>query len=263
MNEALEKLYSDKWELLKSKASKISGIKSAHPLLIKVSKEYERADVKVMIVGQETDGWHGVFGGSGSKTIEYLMNDYEAFLGGDKEHSHPDKEFFKKRLKKKTRRPFFSKRNFSFFESKLKEYFSDKSVECVWNNISKIGKEGSPKEKRGKVTSNLRDLEERFFDVWLEEFRILKPCIIIFTTGSRDGFIKHHFDKENEECKFIPKLCFDDGKVLAASSNLLAEVEIPGFEHICAVRVQHPNRRALSNDIVLSVIKSCWKRKNP
>jgi len=244
MNEALEKLYSSMWDDLKNIAIK-ENLKSASPLLIKVDEKYVKSDVKVMVVGQETDGWFGVFSEK-LHSVDVLMNGYYDY-------------FYKisKDGKKQSSRPFWNKKNFGFFENKLKSYFEieGRSVEFVWSNISKIGNVG------GRVpSSSVRKVERKFFNVFRKEVEILNPDIIIFTTGSRDGFIKHHFGKE---CEFIPKLCFDGGKVLAASSNLLAEVTIPSFEHICAVRVQHPNRRALSNDIILSVIKDCWERKNP
>ena len=56
MNEKLKKLYESKWSKLIKSAK---GSNAAYPLLIKVDDNYQKADVRVMVVGQETAGWGG------------------------------------------------------------------------------------------------------------------------------------------------------------------------------------------------------------
>ena len=57
MNQELKALYSHKWNNLIANSKDTDA---TYPLLIKVNEEYQNADIKVMIVGQETDGWCGV-----------------------------------------------------------------------------------------------------------------------------------------------------------------------------------------------------------
>jgi len=56
MNKALEQLYRGKWNNLIENSKEL---RTAYPLLIKVNEDYVNADIRVMIVGQETDGWIG------------------------------------------------------------------------------------------------------------------------------------------------------------------------------------------------------------
>ena len=230
INEKLKKLYSEQWGDLTEKSK---SVESACPFLIKVDDQYEKSDIKVMIVGQETDGWAGNFSAN-EKSIDDLMHKYYDY-------------------KRDMHRPFWNKRNFSFFEDELIKHFSEKSVSFLWNNISKIGKIGT-----GKPGSEIKELERGYFNVLCEEFNILGPDLVIFTTGSRDSYIKHHFGGNS---KFIPKLCFEDSGPLEGTKKVIAEVELEKFPEICAVRVQHPNRRALENSVILSVIKQCWETK--
>ena len=52
MNKELKCLYEKYWNNLLANAQ---GTKAAHPLLLMVNNDYIKSDVKVMIIGQETD----------------------------------------------------------------------------------------------------------------------------------------------------------------------------------------------------------------
>ena len=67
MNQELENLYRSKWDSLLEVASGLPS-KASNPLLIKVDQTYIDSDIKVMIVGQETDGWHGQLNTSTKKS---------------------------------------------------------------------------------------------------------------------------------------------------------------------------------------------------
>lgn len=105
INNQLYQLYKSKWTELTECCSQLNPTNkkqsAAHPLFIKVGDEYEIAKYKVMIVGQETDGWIGDFSSNEKrKTLDFILNDYCSYLYGHKEY------LSSARLKKKNQRPF-------------------------------------------------------------------------------------------------------------------------------------------------------------
>jgi len=239
-NILLKELYASYWKSLVSKAGSLKA-RAAYPLLIQTRKQYDNADVKVMIIGQETDKWGGGCFNESLRTVESLMGAYDSY-------------FYEGR-KNDLKRAFWNKKNFSFFEIKLTKYFSAKgqSVAFLWNNISKIGKHG-----RGNPGREILTLERDFFKVIKKEVAILKPNLIIFTTGSRDSHIKYHFGKETV---IAPILCLEHEPPHKKTKSLIAEVKLEYFPEICAIRVQHPNRRALSNELILEIIIKCLEKR--
>ncbi len=170
INMKLEQLYKKYWvNLQKSSKSFIENTEGstnhpANPFLLKINEEeYDKADLKVMIFGQETLGWKGDFG----KSIDTLMDYYSGL-------DLYNKSSFKI--------------GFKFFEEEIKKKYSDKKVVFVWNNISKIGRN----EATG-ITKEIRDIERTFFPVLKEEVEILNPDIVVFFTGNRDYDIRFHF----------------------------------------------------------------------
>jgi len=231
MNEELAALYNSKWDRLLAEAGKLS-VDAANPLLVKVDQKYIDSDTKVMIVGQETDTWCDKLN-DGEHTVEKLMDVYHGYFSKRSEY---------------TGRGFWNKKNFKYFEIKLTKHFANRDVAFIWNNISKIGNDG-----RGKPVDEIKDLERRYFNIFLEEFKILRPDIVIFTTGDRDLYIEHHF---GNEVAFLPKLSLYDGSLESKTVNLLAEVQLPRFDAVKAIRLEHPSRRTLDKAISLHVIKN-------
>ena len=177
INNQLEKLYEKHWdnfikegELLNLKNSLNEKLQLVNPLLIKVDEEYVNADIKVMIYGQETWGWHKL-----GTPIKDEMNHYLRFCINERVWQKKKKSAFWKAFK--------------FFQKELNEYYSDKKVSYIWNNISKVGR----KKGRG-VTHQIRELERRTFPIVLEEIKILNPDIVIFLTGNRNHDIQFHFE---------------------------------------------------------------------
>jgi hypothetical protein len=238
MNNQLKALYQSKWNDITNAVSQLE-VKAASPLLIKVSDEYYHADIRVMVVGQETDGWHGCFNEK-QKSVSELMDSYYDY-------------FYKISLngRKRTKRAFWNNKNFSFFEKSIKA--EGKSVSFIWNNISKIGNMG-----RGRPHPNIKKIERESFNVIRSEIEILKPNLIIFTTGKRDEYIKFHFGAHS---LFLPKLYLLDNELAKETVNLIAELKLELFPNTCAVRVEHPNRRTLDKKLILKVIEQCWQSK--
>lgn len=183
INDKLEILYKKYWDDFIQKAKSLNSnisnekLQVANPLLIKVNEEeYMNSDIKVMIYGQETFGWHEL-----DTPIKDEMCKYESFINN-------------KPWKMKTKSSFW--KAFKFFKDELSNSFPDKKISFLWNNISKIGR----KKSKG-VSDEIRALERVSFPVVLEEIKILIPDIVIFLTGNRNRDIKFHFeDVKFESC---------------------------------------------------------------
>jgi hypothetical protein len=228
INEKLKKLYESKWDALTAGAKKIPGINIEHPLLLQVGEDYEKADVKVIIYGQETDGWYGEFP---KVSVKKLMTEYYKYLYeiGNK--------------KRNTKRPFWNNHNFKYFEGEFKKHYKKAGV--LWNNISKI--EGKPRKK-------IRKLERDNFKVIKDEVEILKPDVILFATGySRDSYIKHAFGENNVDFKHS-KISFAGSKGSFTDERSLAKINLLEFPNVLAFRFDHPNRRTMDKELIKNVI---------
>lgn len=211
MNKELEDLYLGKWDALVQYGENKGA---ASPLLMKVNDQYIEADIKIIIFGQETYGWNGDLG---CKNVEFLMNDYDAYLHNIKSYPY----HYPTRLKKKSSRSFWGRKNFLFFQEQIK--FKDvKKIAFLWNNLAKIGNSANAKSKGlGKQSKSIEMLEEKYFQVIEEELGILKPDLIIFRTGNR--------------------------KIPNSSSNKLTKanpatlVKLEKFPDIVVIKTYHPN----------------------
>jgi hypothetical protein len=209
MNVQLQKLYQRKWSDLVANSA---GTESAYPLLIKIHDEYIDADVKVMIVGQETDGWEGELE-QNDKNITHLMNTYYNYY-----HNSPDKN----------RRPFWNRKGFLFFQEELTKYFSKSKVGFIWNNVSKLGHA----HRGGQPSQRISELECNYFNVFNDELKILKPDIVILTIGDRIIPVEHE-------------------PIKPVGQNPVSEVHFVNYPHLIAVRTYHPNARIKGGKVKL------------
>jgi hypothetical protein len=168
LNKRLIQLYEKYWDEM---ISSLKGNELGNPLLLHIRDEekYKAADIKIMIFGQETNGWNGELG---SKNIDELVKIYSNFLerryGGQFWNGVRD------------------------YVSSIKEKNPDKRVEFIWNNIIKIGKDKS----KGRPKQNLVDIQKEVFPVIKEEVEILQPDLIIFFTGPYyDQYIKKEWNE--------------------------------------------------------------------
>ena len=245
INEELNELYSRKWDALENDSRLISNI--THPLLIQVDEaEFCDSNIKIMIFGQETDDWCGDFPIGGSPlSVWKLMDVYQ--------------KYHESESKGKNRISFFNRRNFKYFEEELSKYFEIKGEKSIflWNNLSKIGK-----TSRGEATEKIREVELNYLNVIRKELKILKPDIIIFSTGcSRDKYINEVFGKKNVEFEY-PDLSFGSLASSYEIKSIIAKVNLKEFPDILCIRVEHPNRRTLDNSVIINVIKGCWESKS-
>lgn len=226
-------------------------VKPALPLLLELKVEddgtypYEKADVKVMIFGRETNNWndfnnrkncpYGTYNFN-LKTNEDILNEirgkHENLLPGEEEivgigdiyagycsyyEDNPDKTPFTERLEQ--------------LVDQLRNRLGDRSMETVWNNIYKIGCGGERKGKCCKQpTGRIKDIERSYFNVVAEEVRILKPDVAIFMTGfEADNAIKEKFNLTDDA--FTP-VCDD---------LFLHRIALPGVKY--AARTIHPSHK--------------------
>jgi hypothetical protein len=178
-NILLENLYKSKWEEISDTLLSFNEEEpedtenlATHPLLIKIDEEYEKADLKIMFFGQETNLWcgefnQGIFGYD--IEIEDILGIYQDFYLNKGYESYG--------------KPFWN------YIKKLKSHSSTNDLQkigFVWNNVLKIGKVEVGKPQQGLLNKTLEH-----FDIIPQEIEILKPNVILFFCGhGYDNFIR-------------------------------------------------------------------------
>ena len=143
----------------------------AYPLLIKINEEnYLKADLRIMIFGQETNSWeHKVHSDIPiNQSIDFVEQTVVTFM------DHYGRFLNDKVNKKGKKSPFWNAHN------KIVKKLGDRNIEIVWNNIYKIGNKS---KNHNRPHSNIRQMENASFDVISNEIEILKPDVLIFFTG--------------------------------------------------------------------------------
>jgi hypothetical protein len=210
MNEQLLKLYSSKWRGLSAAITTILeddilDIKPANPLLLYIKKEedYKTADIRLMVFGQETNGWYDE-----GANMEAVRGNYDNFFNGEKCWGYGGQ--------------FWN--GVSRFLSSLQSKYPDKRIRAIWNNIVKIGKQS----EKGFPPDYIYEIEREFFHVIPDELQILKPNVVLFLTGPNyDSIIADNFGELKHEALTI----FPERE--------LSEVSLDGVDF--AFRTYHPN----------------------
>ena len=242
LNDRLVNLYGSKlvglYTDLEPLFEREGGIKPALPLLLWLHdcEAYEKADVKVMIFGRETNNWNDgrrPHLPNGTYNFDLRTNDdiiaeimgpegicdtYDAYCN----YPEGGETNFTKRMKALVER--------------LRRAMPGKKVEFVWNNIHKIGRGASgPGHCTGQPTAEIRDIVRNRFNVVPDEIDILRPDVVIFLTGpDADNAIADTFGVGNDA--FAP----------VAPGLFLDRVVIPGIKY--AARTIHPSRK--SNEVL-------------
>lgn len=211
MNHLLLNLYSSKWDKLCSAIKSINEddsleIKPTNPLLLFIEKEeeYQKADIRVVIFGQETNSWFKGF----NTDIIPILDCYKKFYNGGECWSYGGQ--------------FWN--GFSKFYTMLDEKFPNKKIRYIWNNIVKIGKQ----DEKGFPPDYIYDVERNHFSIIKDELKILNPNIVLFLTGPNyDNVISDNFG----QLSYTALPPFD--------SRWLAKVSISETDF--AFRTYHPN----------------------
>lgn len=158
INQRLKSVYENYLVELKS-LSKEQANKFSYPLLMKAFSDYEKVKHKVLYVGKETYGWIDTMSNAQNLTADYLMDSYEEF------------EFAK----------YYHGRNSPFWRfvrtchNKLNS--DDFPNGLLWTNFSKCDSNGTTPDY------GLQKMNDKGFDLILDEIQIIKPDIVIFITG--------------------------------------------------------------------------------
>jgi hypothetical protein len=213
MNIELRKLYESYYSELTREMFQINeklekkSERGTNPLLLSVGESYEKADLKIMFFGQETNFWLGERNeGAFLGEIQPIIDLYKGF--------YLDKYCFKYGGQ------FWN--GISRLKKLLKDQMPDKKIGLLWNNVVKIGKcdKGFPYQ--------INSVTNKYFNVISEEIRITKPDIIIFLSGP-------YYDNE------IRKILGDYNSISVSSfpKRKLCKFE---FQNIpIAFRTYHPN----------------------
>ena len=218
MNETLKELYKKYWDSYINHIRDSSPEPAAFPFLISASDSYLHSGQRVMICGQETQGWGNEFDNQDKVNCEAILEIYEKFVGPKNRKSGYNSPYW-------------------HFITAIMEANTDK--EFVMNNIVKIGR------RYGSGCNDLiNELSMKFFPVNKKEFEILKPDYLIFLTGpDYDGRIKKilgefKIKKISDDINCIDLLTFEDKSLPQA------------------IRCYHPNyiQRIRKRDEYLNII---------
>ncbi len=162
MKEYYKELYT-KWQetfegfIEKNITKKVNG-----PLLISPPLNYQKQQNKIMIIGQETCGWH-----SEISDIEQQMKITEEFNLGENYIRTPFWDFF----------------------YKVEESFGNEKRSSLWTNIHKYDLNNSALDL--ECRKNIKEINK----ILIEEIQIGKPKIcIFFTSRDRDKELEEIFD---------------------------------------------------------------------
>lgn len=219
-------------------------IKPALPLLLWIPdcEAYAKADIKVMIFGRETNNWNDQahrkdypnfaynFGLETSEDIQYeISGRHDVFpeIYGicDIYNEYQNKD-------EAPQTPFTKRKD--VFVDMLKKALPDKKIECVWNNVYKVGIGVAGRGSCcGQPTAEIQNIVRSRFNVVPDEIEILKPDILIFLTGiSADSAIMRTFNINSDSF----------GSVTNNSDVFLHRITIPGVKY--AARTIHPSRKS-------------------
>jgi len=150
MRKKLETLYS-KYQKQFSEINQNFKSRNIHgPFLMSPEEEYKNAAKKLMIIGQETNGW------STTDIISTQMSAYREFGLGSTYNS-----------------PFWN------VTRKLEVALNIDRCTSAWTNINKYD------ENQSRPKKNVRDEIEKLDPILIEEIKILKPEVIVFFVGPR------------------------------------------------------------------------------
>ena len=189
-SQQLKELYNEYYPFLLEflRKGNLFNRQISFPLLIKPFPAYFTSDVRLMIAGQETQGW------SMSKNLPYIKDE----INIDRVHSLL--MLYKNvGLGKERQSPFWR------FARELNKRFNSSHEAFIWNNISKVDERGTtPKWDifHGSSATSSHSIIN-------QEFEILKPNVVVFTTGANhDNCLRAVFKGIREEPvnEYISKL---------------------------------------------------------
>ena len=161
MKNELLSLYTNRQKDFKKVVEAFPEDDLAGPLLMSPNPDYYTSTNKLLIIGQETNGWSYHI-----NDLEKQMQQYEKFNVGIEYYASP----------------------FWNITRKVEDALDNKPHSCAWTNLNKFDLDaGRP---HGKYKTAISELD----DILLSELKILKPDICLFYTGpSFDNRLKTIF----------------------------------------------------------------------
>ncbi len=148
----LEQIYLNSLPIFDSISKKYEGV--SRPLFISVPDNYYKTKVKLMIVGQQTNGW-----GDNRMGLDRLLQLYDEFNLAEKKYGGS---------------PFW-RYSHTLFKA-LNPAGPDRAF--LWSNLIKVDqKKDRPESQIESEVATLRLLPE--------EIRLLKPDVVVFFTGPK------------------------------------------------------------------------------
>jgi uracil-DNA glycosylase len=204
MDQKLEKLYRLQWPALRAGIPR--GLALSNPLLATVPYAYEHAKTRLLVVGQETHGWWGLWDEQNSPDpILTLRGYYCVFARGRNQNS-----------------PFFHASR--FLQQELNPDADPHGF--MWLNLFMCDQRNStPTEPAAEALRKLSMLRT--------EIAILDPhAIVFFTGGSRSAY---NYTLAHE--RYFPNAKFES---VDPASNLWSAMQVDGIR-AKMVRSYHPN----------------------
>lgn len=202
MQDALDETYEielDK-EYLKSIFNENTIDKISAPHLIKIHKNYIDSNKKILFVGKETNKWWGKLNHfiDIPNSIDILKQRYKVeFFGGEVQTSQ-NKDINKYyKAENNWNNPLFVE-----FKKVRKALLEDKKGSLVWINLLKMDSDTKKDYSKNSINnSNIVQVSKKIF---LKEFEILQPDIMIFATSyTYDKVIKEFFGNRITESEVI------------------------------------------------------------
>jgi hypothetical protein len=211
MNDQLLNLYNSKWDNLCSAmqpilADKTLELKPTCPLLLTIGneEEFNNAEIRLMVYGQETNSWYNEF----HNNQQPIIDNYDSFFNDGECWSYGGQ--------------FWN--GVSRFISSLQTKYPDKKIKSVWNNIVKIGKYND----KGFPPDYIYEVEREHFSVIKDELEIIKPNIVLFFTGPNyDSIVHDNFGKLEKQA------------LAPYSERQISKIKLDGVDF--AFRTYHPN----------------------
>ena len=238
VNQKLLKLFESKWGIVEKVCNAIKNKELKIVLhLACVPPNYEKMKYKILIVGQENDGWEMEDNARLSMfaTLDFLdSKDYNDI------------------------RPFFSF-PYKFCKSinNLGNIQDSKKTYFTWVNLKAFSFDKKPKMPLNKEAQDIIDNE---FNILEEEIKIINPDIVLFLTGQKyDEYIK----KQLKGVQYYNVENYD--------TEDFARLEHPILKNKKAFRIHHPrafsskylierlNRRHLYNEFLNKLLEECQK----
>lgn len=188
INDKLIQLYQNKWNGLKE-TLKDKGLDewSNYPLLIGIKdlQDFENADARVMIFGQEmSEGdWYKYDINADLSECVKAIRTFDNKIGSTNVDG------------KKVYRPKMSW-GINKFIDLLNDKYDIKEIRYVWNNLYKMGRNVS--KRKDENSRKIIGIEQEYFNVIRHEVEIIKPQVMLFLTGHGfDNILKQRFQIDN------------------------------------------------------------------